>query len=137
MKTWLTGHLGTTQIHGHTDSALVAVTYMHLDGALRCDPLPRPALSGSFVARFDDPMGERTVRLDLFPNGDATSYTTLANGAQKAEEDGQWGVDSEEQVVVHWVQRDQKMLFHAANGGSKVTTTSLSVAPADTSTIWS
>ncbi|HEY0978643.1 MAG TPA: hypothetical protein VGE21_14315 [Flavobacteriales bacterium] len=116
MKTWLTGHLGTTQIHGHTDSALVAVTYMHLDGALRCDPLPRPALSGSFVARFQDPMGERVVRMDLFPDGEVTSITTLANGAQRAEEDGIWGMDSEEQVVVEWPHREHTMLFRVVDG---------------------
>lgn len=116
MKTWVTGHLGVRSQQGAMDSALYAMSYMHLDGAMRCPPLPRPAASGSYVARFNDPMGERVSRLDLLPNGDATSYTSLANGRLQAEEDGRWGVDSEEQVVVEWPHREHTMLFRRVNG---------------------
>lgn len=111
MKVWCTGHLGTVKLNGHSDSALVSVSYQHLDASLHCDPVPNATIAGNYEVDFKDPTGTRNVQLDLFPDGTVTMYTTPSSTKLTVEETGRWGTDSEERVVVQWPQREQSMLY--------------------------
>lgn len=102
MRTWTNGH---RTLRGQ-DTVLLATTFLHLDPAVFCDPVADSAHGGSFVARYADPMGERTMRLELFPNGDALMLTTLQNGATANEVDGRWGLDKDGLIATNWPQRN-------------------------------
>lgn len=108
-KAWFRGHLGTLVDGNHTDSVLWAVQYHHLDASLQCDPVPDVRIAGRYQLTSTDTEHPRSVHMDLFADGEVTMYTLLPGGEEPLEEDGQWGVDAQEQVLVKWPKRDHTM----------------------------
>ena len=115
MKLWVTGHLGVTTRNGNPDSALYAATFLHLDGALHCDPVPNATMAGTYRVDIVDPIRTRSLLLLLFPEGDATMITDLRDGQALYEEDGRWGTDSDDHVKLEFLQRNQAMTFRYAD----------------------
>ncbi len=115
MKLWITGHLCVIGEHGLTDSAIYAATFLHLDGALHCDPVPDPRIAGSYRLDITDPIRTRSMRLELFLEGDATLFSDLHDGHGAYEEDGSWGIDGDDHVKVLFKQREQTMIYRFAN----------------------
>jgi hypothetical protein len=106
-KVWLRG--GWSE-----DSVVVALNVLHLAPAMRCPAIPQPGPSGSYKLALREVDGEeRSVRFDLFPNGDAVQFSTLPGGIER-EEWGSWGVNSDDQVQILWPQRGANFLFGQA-----------------------
>lgn len=101
IKSWVNAH---TTLRG-TDTVLHVATFMHIDPAVPCEPTPDSLRAGSYVARYADPMGERVLRMDLFPDGDAVMHTSLQNGIVANEVEGTWGMDKDRFIATHWPQR--------------------------------
>lgn len=138
MKVWCTGHLGVIGPSDRPDSALITGLYQHLDASLQCDPVPDGRLVGAYAVDFQDPTGRRTVRMDLFADGNVTMYTRNGREQPAVEEDGRWGMDSDDRVTVVWPQREQTMHYRYTEGrltsdmpGSATVVTLLREGPAD------
>lgn len=116
MKVWCTGHLGVVGPAGRPDSALITGTFQHLDASLQCDPVPDGRMAGSYAVDFQDPTGARSVRFDLFEDGLVTMYTSNGHGSATVEEDGRWGVDSDDRVILAWPAREQSMRYAYTEG---------------------
>ncbi|HRN36712.1 MAG TPA: hypothetical protein PLV70_04240 [Flavobacteriales bacterium] len=95
IKAWCNGHL--TAVPGSADSLLVAASYVHMDAAVHCPPVPLDTLAGRYVARAAMPGGEHLEQLDLLRGGDAVITTTMPG--VDAEVDGTWGLNSDGQLI--------------------------------------
>jgi hypothetical protein len=110
MKAWLTGHLAE-QHAGQHDTAFVVSRIDHIDATLSCPPRPNARIAGRYTMHFDDPMGTRTIRTDLFANGEVLSYTFLPGRTSALEQDGLWGVTSSGEVEIHWPHLDKRVRY--------------------------
>lgn len=103
-KVWLSGSWSADS------SVMVRSTHM-LAPAMRCEPIPNEAGSGSyFIALPGGEENKRTVRVDLFANGRATQYSTIGRGPER-EESGTWGMDSDGLLKLTWPQRPMTIAF--------------------------
>jgi len=110
MKAWLTGHLAE-QHDGQRDTAFVVSTINHIDATLSCPPRPNARVAGRYAMSFDEPMGKRTIVIDLFANGEVLSYSFLPGHANALEQDGRWGVTSSGEVEIHWPHLDKRVRY--------------------------
>ena len=106
IKAWFSGHYVSEPARG-SDSLLIAESYMHMDVAVTCPPVPNDSLAGSYKADLPTSAIERTETLLLLPNGDATLFTH--SNTMDSEVDGHWGLNSDGQLV--FVEYDGKYRF--------------------------
>lgn len=115
MKAWFAAHPGITWRHGLQDSALVVSRVHHLDASLACDPVPAERLSGTYRMSPGTSGAGRIIWLDLHADGTAVLRSLVGN-APWLEEEGLWGLDVEDHVVVKWPHRDHTMRYVAQDG---------------------
>ena len=107
VKTWIGGQLA---LRG-SDTVLWADRYMHMEGNVFCAPVPDPEHAGSYLARFNDPSGEVSIRYDLFPDGTLLMITTANHGRKVEEMDGTWGMAHSGELIVDWGEGNDRRPF--------------------------
>lgn len=122
IKTWLSGRMILPA--PDQDSVLHTTSYMHMDSEVSCPPVPNDQMAGKYVSISGGALGIVTQEIMLLPGGDAV-FTTTAADSPLIEDDGNWGLDADRDLVLELPQRHTKFFFtwekeglrsHLANG---------------------
>lgn len=114
IKTWLSGHLFLPA--PGQDSVLHATSFMHMDSEVNCPPVPNDQMTGKYVSISGGSLGIVTQEIMLLPGGDAV-FTTTAADSPLIEDDANWGLDADRDLVLELPQRHAKFFFTWEKGG--------------------
>ena len=114
VKTWLSGHMVLPA--PDQDSILSAAHYMHMDSEVNCPPVPNDQMAGKYVSINGGSLGMVTQEVMLLQGGDAV-MTTTASDSPIIEDDADWGLDADRDLVLELPQRHTKFLFTWEKGG--------------------
>lgn len=114
IKTWLSGHMALPA--PGQDSVLQTSHYMHMDSEVDCPPVPNDQMVGKYVSISGGSLGIVTQQIMLLPGGDAV-FTTTAEDSPVIEDDANWGLDADRDLVLEIPQRHAKFLFTWEKGG--------------------
>lgn len=114
IKTWFSGRMTLPAVE--KDSVLHATHYMHMDSEVDCPPVPNDQMVGKYVSISGGSLGIVTQQIMLLPGGDAV-FTTTAEDSPVIEDDANWGLDADRDLVLELPQRHAKFLFTWEKGG--------------------
>lgn len=114
IKTWCSGQM---VLPGPgLDSVLQASHYLRMDSSVNCIPVPNEHMAGKYVSISVGQTGLITEQNLLLQGGDAVSSITAPN-APLTEDDGNWGIDANGDLVVQLPERKAKLTFMWEKGG--------------------
>jgi hypothetical protein len=92
MMVWFTGHMVAPDTLG-TDSFFHIAALGHLDALRMCPLMPVPRLAARYSTTLVEHLGNRSLTLDLHPNGTALQLTEMRDQPIPFEQEGRWGAD--------------------------------------------
>lgn len=117
VKAWVEGAVIARAGSEAGDSVLRIRALQHMAIGLRCPALPNARMSGRYRAdALPRTANERTILMDLFPDGLATKYTDLHDGKGTREEDGEWGQHADGLVRTYWPMVDKLVMYRPQEG---------------------
>lgn len=118
IKMWISGYLDAQDVSGSglLDSVVVIEKVLEMNANDRCPTRPLTKGVGRYRTVLDTSNAfTRTIELDLYDSGLAIMYTYMHEGMIPAEESGEWGINSNGDVLITWTRREQDMLFSLSN----------------------
>lgn len=92
MMAWIKGHLAASAGRP-ADTVFIAESLGQLDALRMCPLIPLPRLSARYGTVLVEHLGNRSLTLDLYPNGTALQLTEMRDRPIPFEQEGHWGAD--------------------------------------------
>jgi len=119
IKMWMRAIPSAVDLHntGLMDSVLVFRQLLHMTVDQFCPTKASKEAAGRYSSMVNDKVGMgRKIDFDLYKDGRVIMYTDFLDGKEPAEEEGTWGKNSDNVIVLSWPRRGKEMRFSLANG---------------------